>query len=192
MTLQNFTLGTFSQGAAGGATAFESIATATGTGSSNTITFSSIPGTYQHLQIRSLAQSTSTSATSFMRIQLQFNSDTGANYVTHYLQGSGSAASASAITGGTYGEISGAVYRDTTSTNIMGASIIDIHDYANTSKNKTVRAFSGGDNNASNGLIFLSSVLWLSTSAITSITLVPGAGNWTTTTQFALYGVKGA
>jgi hypothetical protein len=31
--------------------AYESIASATGTGSSATITFSSIPSTYQHLQI---------------------------------------------------------------------------------------------------------------------------------------------
>jgi len=33
-------------------TSYESIASATGTGSSNTITLSSIPSTYKHLQLR--------------------------------------------------------------------------------------------------------------------------------------------
>ncbi len=163
-----------------------------GTGSSATITFSNIPQTYQHLQIRTLAQSTSTSATSFVRLQIQFNSDTGANYVTHYLQGTGGAVSAASITSGTNIEVSGAAYRNTTATDIYGTSIIDLHDYASTTKNKTLRSLSGGDNNSTNGLIFLSSGLWLNTNAISSITITAGAGNFTTASTFALYGFKGA
>ena len=71
---------------------YESIASATGTGSSGTITFSSIPGTYQHLQIRINSRNDSTDgATTTMR----FNGDTGSNYARHYLYGDGATVSAS-------------------------------------------------------------------------------------------------
>ena len=75
---------------------------------------------------------------------------------------------------------------------MMGAAIIDIHNYVSTTQYKTVRNVSGSDANNSFGEIFLSSGLWLSTAAIDSITLKStGTGNWTTTTQIALYGIKG-
>ena len=78
--LQNFTLGTFSQGASGGGAAFESIASATGTGSSDSITFTSIPGTYQHLQISGISRSTNASV-GLANLTIRFNSDTtNSNY----------------------------------------------------------------------------------------------------------------
>lgn len=167
-------------------TAFESIATASGTGSSNTITFSSIPGTYQHLQIRIFASSDYGSASRSLFVRL--NGDTGSNYVRHKLNGDGSAATASAQTSQTSaGNLTVAGGADS---NILSPAIIDIHDYASTTKNKTLRMFSGFDNNSSSGRINLDSGLWLNTSAVTSLSIFLADGNWTTTSTFALYGIK--
>jgi hypothetical protein len=164
--------------------AYDSIATANGTGSSAVLTFSSIPATYTHLQIRFNGLSSSNAT-----LYLRYNSDTGSNYAIHYLQGNGTAASAGAETTQTLMNLYGSVPAASASSQ-TGTSIIDILDYANTNKYKTLRALDGYDSNGS-GFVVLTSGLWQSTSAITSITLTANAGNWTTTTTAALYGVKG-
>ena len=169
---------------------FESIASATGTGSSGTITFSSIPSTYSHLQIRAIIKNSGT-GTAANSIPITFNSDTGTNYSMHHLLGDGATAQAdngvsqNAITLRNSTATSNASY-----TNMLGGTIIDIIDYANTSKYKTIRAFSGIDYNNTSGGLALTSGLWLSTSAITSITFTAST-NLTTTSTFALYGIKG-
>ena len=163
---------------------FESIATATGTGSSPTISFTSIPGTYQHLQLRIIASRTS--GTDF-QYYIGYNSDTGSNYAYHILRGNGSTASSS----GSSSSAPTLIARANTATNNVSPAIIDIHDYASTSKTKVARSFNGWDNNGT-GDICLISNLWNSTSAITSIQITIASDNWSTSSVFALYGVKGA
>lgn len=178
----NNVISVFGGGAVAASTAFESIATATGTGSSGTITFSSIPSTYQHLQIRGRVLLSSAGSITFT-----WNGLTS-NYAQHYLAGSGSAASAS-----------GSTARSSLDINILAAgeatnpyvTILDFHDYASTTKTKVVRQFLGYDKNAAGGEVALMSGLNTSTNAITSITLSSNA-NFTTNTTFALYGIKGA
>lgn len=164
---------------------FESIATATGTGSTTTLSFTSIPSTYTHLQIRGI----NNDASGYF-IQLQFNSDTGNNYTIHQLYGNGTSAtsygsaSAGAYIYGGVGGYGGSAY--------AAPAIIDILDYASTSKNKTARMMTGFDSNgAYTGYIQFNSGVWLSTSAITRIDLKL-TGNFSTTATFALYGIKGA
>jgi hypothetical protein len=181
-------LGIFAKPAAAGGS-FESIATANGTGSANTITFSSIPSTYTHLQIRGIGQNTGAAAAS-QYAKISFNSDTTtSNYRWHDLEGDG--ASASSNTDNTllflFQRFPRAGF-----TNIYGAFIIDILDYTNTNKYKTSRALSGFDTNTSQGGIYFQSALWMSTSAISSITFTTGADNWSSGTTFALYGIKSA
>ena len=179
-------LGILAASGAGGGAAFESIATASGTGSSGTITLNSIPGTYQHLQLRVIAFDTDNTN----RIgEIQFNSDTGTNYARHWLYGDGSSASASGVA--TTNRINAWVAWGTSTTNPTVA-IVDILDYASTSKYKTVRCFSGTDRNSTSGEVDLTSGLWQSTSAITSITFKLNSGSFSTSSRFALYGIKGA
>jgi len=169
-------------------TAFESIATVTGTGS--TLTFSSIPSTYQHLQIRGLAR-TANGAGYADEFRMRFNSDSGTNYASHVIYGNGSTVTAAGPTGTTSMRIAYAgAMGDSASAGQYGVSIIDIHDYASTTKNKVARSFSGADANLGGGLTALGSGLWLSTSAITSITLLPASGTFDTGTTFSLYGIK--
>lgn len=167
---------------------YESIATAVGTGSSGVITFSVIPGTYKHLQVRAIVRNTST-GTGEQSVLVTANGDTGANYATHRLTGNGSAAGAQSYTSGT------AIVPYFNSSNgnaasIYGVYVWDILDYANTSKNKTFRLLGGSDFNGS-GTVGLISGAWFNTNAITSLTFTSGGGNWTTATQYALYGIKG-
>ena len=163
------------------------IARANGDGSSGTITFSSIPSTYQHLQIRWIGRSDS--ASNDVGIDLRFNSDTGSNYARHWLNGDGSTVSASGAASQSLVNVGRAAGANQTS-GIISSGIIDIHDYTSTTKNKTIRSFAGQDFNGS-GTIRLNSGLWMNTNAVTSISLIANAGNWTTASTFALYGMVG-
>lgn len=172
------------------ASSFESIASAVGNGSSSSITFSSIPSTYKHLQIRGITRTSDTSSNTPRYIQIQFNSDTGSNYAWHGLNSGGASGTAEAALSypTTYGYQKG--LSQSTSTSKMGPFIIDIQDYSSTTRNKTVRTFSGVDFSGS-GQVCLYSSLWMSTSAISSITLTSNTGAFATNTTFALYGIKG-
>jgi hypothetical protein len=170
--------------------AWDSIATTTLTTSTTDITFSSIPSTYKHLQIRFLAQS-SNSATAADNLAFKFNSDTGGNYTRHYIDGSGSGVAtygANANVAQVYATCS---QTSPTYSNVFGVGILDILDYSNTSKNKTTRAFSGVDFNGTGGAIQFTSGLWRNTAAITSINITALSGNLKQYSQFALYGIKG-
>lgn len=180
-----------SGGAAAAAGDYESIATATGSGSSSTITFSSIPSTYQHLQIRYIGRDDRSGVTTDAFI-CRFNSDSGSNYVEyHLLQGDGSSAAAAVSGTPATNILLGSIPAASALASTVGVGIVDILDYANTNKYKTTRNLMGFDYNGS-GTIRLISGLWMSTSAINSITLTTGtSSNWTGATQFALYGIKG-
>jgi hypothetical protein len=163
---------------------FQSIASASGTGSSGTITFSSIPSTYQHLQLRYISRAN----TGAERVSLQFNSDTSSNYAWHFIRFDGALTAA----GGANATMIDHINSTYSTTSIVTVGIVDIQDYSSTTRNKTIRNFSGWDANTTGAEIYLSSGLWRSTSALSSISIKLAANNFTTETQFALYGIKGA
>jgi hypothetical protein len=172
---------------------YQSIATTTvGVGGAATITFSSIPSTYSNLQIRGISR-VSSGATSSNDILIRFNSDTAANYSIHYLFGSGAAASAAGTTSTTYSYATRAsTPRNGSTANAFGSFVVDIFDYANSNKFKTVRGFAGIDTNDTNGIVSLASGNWRSTTAITRIDLTDElGGNFSQYSSFALYGIKG-
>jgi hypothetical protein len=111
------------------------------------------------------------------------------------LVGNGSAAQAGGFDnqpsiGGALGNLLGS----TPASAIRAVSILDIHDYASTTKNKTTRSFFGSDVNISDTAydLRLTSGLWRSTDAINTITLFASAIAFTAGSTFALYGIKGA
>jgi hypothetical protein len=170
---------------------YESIATVTvGSGGSSTITFSSIAADWTHLQVRYTARDNRSSNSD--DIYFRFNSDsTTANYNSHRLYGNGSSVSSDRVTGYA-GTLSAFVAASTAGSNVFGSGVTDILDYANTNKYKTTRSVGGNDNNGS-GFVSLISGLWLSTSAITSITIYPLNGtSFDQYSHFALYGCKSA
>lgn len=170
-------------------TSYESIATViVGSGGSSTITFSSIPSTYKHLQIRIMSRDARSA--SLNNLQLQLNGDTGTNYTYHSLIADGSSLTADSGTGANGTDY---IYEPSASAtaSIFGISIFNILDYASTTKNKSIRMIGGFDANGSGRLNFTSS-LWVNTSAVTSLTFRnSGNNNFVEYSSFALYGIKG-
>ena len=183
--LLNSSVAIYGSGAPASTNSYESIATVTvGAGGSSSITFSSIPSTYQHLQIRATYQDTSASGvqSQFFR----FNGDSATNYDWHYIFGDGSSPTVNASNNAT--SIFGGQVITPNNSN-FATSIIDILDYKDTNKYKTTRGLYGNDQNGSGRILFVSG-LWRSASAINSIVFTTGA-NFAQYSSFALYGIKG-
>jgi hypothetical protein len=109
----------------------------------------------------------------------------------HLMGGDGSTASAGAGSTSNTNILLGSIPAASALANTTGVGVIDILDYSNVNKYKTTRNLLGFEYNGS-GTVRLMSALWMSTSSINSITLTTGtSSNWTGTTQFALYGIKG-
>jgi hypothetical protein len=178
---------------------YDSIATTTvGAGGTATVSFSSIASTYSHLQVRIMTKAVSATAGGaalFMRM----NSDSGNNYAIHQLIGSGSS------TATAFGEATvpyalvgnNGSYQSLTvgdGASMYSVHVIDILDYANTSKYKTVRALHGRDNNSTTGRVMLESGLWQNTAAINTLSFTmrdgTAASNIAQYSSFALYGIN--
>lgn len=161
---------------------FESLETITvGSTGASTITFSSIPSTYAHLQVRALNVSADT------YVDIQFNGDTGNNYNFQQIETSNGTISG---TGGT--NIPG-IYAAQLGANATFPcyNIIDIYDYASTTRNKTVRSISGACS-SSGGIMYFRSGVWKNSNAINQIRFraLPN-GTFSQHTTYALYGIRG-
>lgn len=169
---------------------FESIATFTVTGASTaSITFSSIPATYQHLVVRGVVRSDRSGYTQTGNL-FRLNGDTGSNYNWQQMYSSSggtptyeSYASETALR---IGEQPAA----NAPTSNFGFTWVQINDYASVNKYKTYHAHGGSDRN---GTGFFSHCLgnWRSLSAVNSITFTEGAANYIVGTTLSLYGIKG-
>jgi len=165
-------------------TSFESIATVTvGAGGLGTASFTSIPQTFKHLQIRGFFNQGGGNW-----INTTYNSNTSANYQWHYPYGDGST-----VAGGWSGASSqtATVCAYNNNATQFGAFVFDILDYTDTTKNKVGRSFTGIDANGSGVIMTPLSSLWVNTSAITRIDLA-SSGTFAQYSSFALYGIKGA
>jgi hypothetical protein len=179
-------MGILAASGAGVAGSYELISTAFGTGSSGTVTFSSIPNSYKHLQIRYAAQPVA--GTNLAGITLRFNGDTGTNYSRHSLNSYGSG---TPLADGNANRTTIDVgFINGSTTNGAASGILDILNYANTSLYKTTRTLSGIT--ASTLDIRIQSGNWRNTNAVTSIELFIPSGNFNTASRFSIYGIKGA
>jgi hypothetical protein len=168
--------------------AFDALATVTvGATAVSSIEFAGIPNTYKHLQIRYIGRNSATGAT-LATLRMRVNGYTS-NYPLHKISGNGATASAYGTTAEVYIQDTMLMPTNSATASIFGAGIIDILDYANTSKFKTVRSLTGTDLNGS-GQIALGSGLYQQTTGISSINLEANGVNWVQYSQFTLYGVK--
>jgi hypothetical protein len=159
--------------------------------STSSVTFSSLSSyasTYQHLQIRYTARS-SNSGTANDGLWLRFNSDSGSNYAWHRLEGNGSTVVSGAGTSQTW-ILMGITPRSGNTANIFTAGVCDILDPFETTKNKTIRSLHGVTGTGNPG-VFLGSGMRMNTEAVSSLTLLPDAGqNFVSASRFSLYGIK--
>jgi hypothetical protein len=165
---------------------YESIVTSNPT-SGSSISFTSIPQTYKHLQLRV----TWNPGTSAQDINLKVNNT--APLQAHTIVGNGSSASAASsdfVSLGWY--ILNGNFNNTYN-NYPTVMVIDFLDYSNTNKNKTARGLVGNEYNSGDtkGRVGLKSAFWNSTSAITSIEIAQNGGSFGSIgNSFALYGIK--
>ena len=161
-----------------------------GAGGAASISFTSIPSTYKHLQVRAFMKKAGTGNDSFSL--LTFNGDTGNNYSTHYLLGTGSVALAGANAPSVSSIFAGVTWGtgSSVSSSTFSAAIIDVLDYATTAKYKTTRTLTGIDGNGA-GQVDLTSGLWRDTAAINRIDITGNGGNFNQYSSFALYGYTG-
>lgn len=151
------------------------IATTTASGSTNSITFSSISSSYTDLIIVVGGQQASP-ASAYVR----FNSDTGTNYSFTRLSGNGSTAASERNTNMTSATC-GVLYAE------QYTWIIQIMNYSNTTTYKTLLSRS----NSANNVVTAYASLWRSTSAINSVTVLADT-NFNSGTVLSLYGILAA
>jgi hypothetical protein len=174
-------------GGGGSAGDYELISTTLISSNTSEIVIGSIPSTYKHLQIRYVARNNLASSGVNNGI-LRVNADAGSNYSVHGLNGNGSSVTSFAnpdtaqiATIFTAGNSSAA--------NAFTSGIVDILDYASTSKHKTIRHLGGGV--LGTNVIRLESGSWRNTSAITSVTLTATSFSYASGTRVSIYGIKG-
>ena len=169
--------------------AFESIATLNLNGT-NTGSFTSIPTTYKHLQIRGVARSNQ--AALYDTLSITFNSDTSAIYNKVTFAAWDNAFSNNNVNASANLSVPGWIPAANTSSPDCAIFIMDIYDYASTSKYRSGNVMYGVNNKATtnNRTNFIAFTYASTSSAITSITLAANSGNFITS-SFALYGIKG-
>jgi hypothetical protein len=171
---------------------YESIETITLGSAATEITFSSIPSTYKHLEIRGIARTTR-SGSGYDWFTARFNGDTGSKYSFHILMGTGSAPYYYPA-GSQTSMYVGALSQASTSSYMYGAFITSVLDYAKTSKYKVIRTGFGHEIDANNteSLVGQISGSWQDTAAVTSMTfLIPGGYQFAAGTSLSLFGIKG-
>lgn len=152
-------------------------------GSNSNINFTSIPNTYTHLQLRGSYSFTGTGGTP--RARLGNNGiDTGSNYSWHDFYANGTSVSTwnGANEPNFYLGLGGETVHQT-------SLIMDIFDYANTSKYKTLRSIYGFAGSTV-GTVYVGSALWASTSAVTNINFFTQVNSFQQYSHFSLYGIK--
>jgi hypothetical protein len=167
------------------------IASAISTGSTALFSFTNIPQTFTHLQVRWYARSLGSGVYS-EQFTYFINNDRSSIYTSHTLWGDGSSAlSINELLNASYVTLVGTSMPNANSiANAFGVVTMDILDYTNTNKNKTIRSFLGWDLNGS-GLTGLSSALYTTTNAINRIDLgVASGSNYAAGSRADLYGIQ--
>jgi hypothetical protein len=173
---------------------YESIASSTVSGTTTgSVTFSSIPQTYSHLQLRVFARTLTVATTEAMYLY-NFNNNSGSTgSSTHYLTGDGATVYVGANLN-QYSSYLGTMPAASALASTFGVSITDVLDYTNTNKNKTLRTLFGYDRNGAGELGLVGNVpLTLpGTAAVTTLTVALTGGNYFAAgSNMALYGIRG-
>ena len=158
------------------------------------VTFSAIPNTYTDLVLRFTARSTAAGATD-ARGDIRLNGITTNLYSDTTIFGDGSTAQSTRATSATYLSCFTVSAADAT-TNAFGTVELYLPNYANTSNNKTVSAYSAAESNTATATAWYwngaTAGLYRSTSAITEINIALRASgsSFVSGSSFFLYGIK--
>ena len=166
----------------------EAIATTYLEADAATVTFGSIPATYEHLQVRGL--NAATGATSGQAYYIELNGSAGTAYSSHIIRAHTSTVGANAQTGNARIQIFDGIHGSSTDRTEYAMMMMDIFDYANANKNTSVMLNGGQSMSSTERRRWLGSGLWDSTAAVTQIKFTPSNGNMRRGSEFTLYGIK--
>jgi hypothetical protein len=152
------------------------------------VTFSSIPATYEHLQLRFSGRSNRTSSW-LDAMRLQFNGDTASNYANHNINANGTNVHGGRATSQSSADPSYLAAAGIDASE-YSASVIDILDYANGNKNTTTIGSHVMSLTYPTTYLRFFSGLWLNTAAVTSVTCALSTASWTRGSEFTLYGLN--
>ena len=154
--------------------------------------FTSIPATYNHLQLACNMKGDNTADALSVGLQVGNSSiDTGSNYSWGYMTGQSGTSEIGGVTAPStsirnydfmYG--SGAELYE-----YFGYMTIFIADYADTNKNTSMQVIGGGIGSA-DSKIQLQANTWDSTAAVTNIKVFAWTNNFVHGTEMTLYGIK--
>lgn len=169
--------------------AIEAIATTYLEADAATVTFSSIPATYEHLQLRMNVRTVRASA--LETVGIRFNGDTAGNYATFRIVGQDGTPLVGTEASQTRAYAAGQMPTTTSASPLYGAGLVEILDYANTNKNTTILFFSG-ELDATYPYVTFGSGLWDATAAVATILLYPAnaSAGFTRGSSFTLYGLN--
>ena len=163
-----------------------------GSTSVNSISFNDIPQGYKHLQLRAFGRTDRVSGND--GINIRFNSDITGSYSEQELKGSPSATTVISYINDTGAAHSAFSTNGGYSSSIFGSIVLDILDYSNSNKYKTLKSFGGADNNGTGtvGGVYFDSSCWMNLNPISSILITSATGsNFVQYSRFSLYGLKG-
>ena len=158
------------------------LARTTLTSATGTVTFSSISSAYTDLIIVVQAAVTAGS----VALRMQFNSDTGTNYSSTWLSGTGTSAISSRTSGTTYMKID--EYSGMNTNLGSGLNIINVMNYSNATTYKTALTRPSRYDLGVDAVVGL----WRNTAAINAITLLTSTSTFVPGSTFTLYGILAA
>ena len=162
-------------------------AAANASNTTNPMSFTSIPQTFQDLIL--VVYGRATNSDTITDYAMTLNNDNSSLYSRTMLQGDGSSATSARTSSDAYAFIRYGRTGANATSGIFGANVIHFLNYANTSTNKTFIARNATDVNGS-GWTTLTAHLYRSTFGISRIDLFSNGGNWTFGSTAALYGVR--
>lgn len=163
------------------------IASNTLTGTAASVTFSSIPATYQDLILQISARSDNASNTT--NIYVTLSSDTGSNYSETLVRGDGTTAYSDRFSNITPFFRSLQTVGNSATSNTFSSVELYFPKYT-TSANKPASFFSITENNATAASLRAGAGLWRNSAAISSILIEQIGSNFMTGSSFWLYGLK--
>lgn len=172
-----------SQTVSGGGSSYDLLETTTLGSDTLQVSFTNLNNysAYKHLQFRLTVRDTDGAETPGSA-QIYLNG--GGSTRHHFLRANGS----SVTSGNNTTYLQDFQVRNNLPSDIYTGAIINILDFSNTSKNKTVQSFDGYAASA-NSRIHLRSFFRDNTAAITSV-IFEAQVNWKTGSRFSLYGIK--
>ena len=159
------------------------------------VTFASIPATYEHLQLRICPRTDQ--AYGWVELSMQVGVlgvlQTASNYYSHWAAGYNTTTTAGGGTARDYVKLSAASGDHPDAAQYAGI-VTDILDYANPNKNTTIQSVGGTAHGVDTPYVAFSSGLWDGTGAIDTLKIHGWhlTGDLLRGTEISLYGLKSA